>query len=143
MAARLTDEQKKQVVAGYIELHSYNAVAKLFGISDKTVKRIVEADSEYAEIVEEKKQQASADILAHMETKRDKVNEIIDVYLERLLNPTMLSKATPSQLTTALGTLIDKFTMPGVTKPNDRREDDPLTVALKEEARRMEDANKP
>lgn len=138
MAARLTDKQKKMIIADYVELGSYNAVAKRHGISDKTVKSIVEANSEFTKKSEEKKEENSADILAHMETKRDKVNEIIDVYLERLLDPEVLTKATPSQLTTALGTLIDKFTMQGVVKSGAKREDDPLTKALKEEAERMQ-----
>lgn len=141
MAARLTDKQKKMIIADYVELGSYNAVAKRHGVSKDTVKRVVAENAEIAQKAQQKKEENSADILAHMETKRDKVNEIIDTYLDKLLDPDMLAKATPSQLTTALGTLIDKFTMPGVTKPNDRREDDPLTAALKEEARRMENAD--
>lgn len=142
MAARLTDKQKKMIIADYVELGSYNAVAKRHGVSFDTVKRIVNKEPQILKKTEQKKEENSADVLAHMETKRDKVNEIIDVYLERLLDPVMLTKATPSQLTTALGTLIDKFTMPGVVKPNDKRQDDPLTAALKEEARRMENADK-
>lgn len=141
MAARLTDKQKKMIIADYVELGSYNAVAKRHGISDKTVKSIVEANPEFKKKSEKKKEENSADILAHMEAKRDKVNEIIDAYLERLLDPEILTKATPSQLTTALGTLIDKFTMPGVVKTGAKREDDPLTKALKEEAERMNDAD--
>lgn len=141
MAARLTDKQKKQIIADYVELGSYNAVAKRNGISDKTVKSIVLSDSEFAKMSEAKKEQNTADILAHMETKRDKVNEIIDAYLDRLLDPVVIMKATPSQLTTALGTLIDKFTMSKVTTAGTEREEDPLSKALREEAERMENAN--
>lgn len=141
MAARLTDKQKKMIIADYVELGSYNAVAKRHGISDKTVKSIVEANSEFTKKSEDKKEENSADILAHMETKRDKVNEIIDVYLERLLDPEILTKATPSQLTTALGTLIDKFTMLGVVKTGAKREEDPLTKALREEAEALNNAD--
>lgn len=141
MAARLTDKQKKQIIADYVELGSYNAVAKRNGISDKTVKSIVLSDPEFAKMSEVKKEQNTADILAHMETKRDKVNEIIDAYLDRLLDPVVIMKATPSQLTTALGTLIDKFTMSKVTTAGTEREEDPLSKALREEAERMENAN--
>lgn len=137
MAARLTDKQKKMLIADYIELGSYNAVAKKHGISDKTVKNVVTANPDFSRKSEEKKQQNTADILAHMETKRDKVNEIIDVYLEKLLDKEMLAKATPSQITTALGTLIDKFTMRSVTDHGMSREEDPLSKALREEAERM------
>lgn len=41
MAARLTDRQKKKIVADYLELGSYNATAKRNGVSDTTVKRII------------------------------------------------------------------------------------------------------
>ena len=110
MAARLTDEQKKQIIADYVELGSYNAVAKKHGISDKTVKAIVNADSEFPRKSEQKKRENTESILAYMEGKRDVVNEIIGKGLEVLNSPQKLAEATPSQITTALGTLIDKFT---------------------------------
>lgn len=109
MAARLTDEQRKKVVADYVELRSYNAVAKRHGISDKTVKAIVEGDSEFTKKSEHKKEENTKSILDHMESKRDVVNEIIAKGLDVLNSPGKLAEATPSQITTALGTLIDKF----------------------------------
>ena len=33
MAARLTDRQKKKIVADYLETESYNATAKMNGVS--------------------------------------------------------------------------------------------------------------
>lgn len=41
---RLTDKQRKQIVADYVELGSYAAVAKKHGVADTTVKRAVEQD---------------------------------------------------------------------------------------------------
>ncbi len=110
MAARLTDKQKKRVIADYIELGSYNAVAKKYRIADSTVKRVVLSDGEMQRKAELKKEENAADILAHMETKKAMVNQIIDRYLAALLDEERIEKATPSQLTTALGTVIDKFT---------------------------------
>lgn len=141
MAARLTDKQKKQIIADYVEIGSYNAVAKKHGVSDNTVRNIVKQNSDISEKCEQKKEENSIDILTHMDTKRDMVNEIIDVYLARLLDPEVIAKATPSQLTTALGTLIDKFTASGATKPKNKREEDPLTKALREEAERLNNGN--
>ena len=46
-----------------------------------------------------------------MESQRGIVCEIIGKGLDVLNDPEKLSRATPSQITTALGTLIDKFTM--------------------------------
>ena len=44
-----------------------------------------------------------------MESKRDIVCEILDKGLEALNTPEKLKEATPAQITTALGTLIDKW----------------------------------
>ena len=141
MAARLTDRQKKMIIAEYLEIGSYNAVAKKYNVTRQTVKNIVTSNTENRQKLQDKKEQNTADILAHMETKKDKVNLIIDTYLEKLLDPEMIDKATPAQLTTALGTLIDKFTMPKMVSKEQKTEDDPLTKALKEEAERMQNAN--
>lgn len=142
MAARLTDKQKKQIIADYVELGSYNAVAKKRKVSVETVKRyVLKSDEIVKKKIQKKEEENTVDILSHMETKRDTVNQIIDAYLARLLDPEVIAKATPSQLTTALGTIIDKFTMPGSYKPNEKREDDPLTKALKEEAERLDNGN--
>lgn len=138
MAARLTDKRKKKIIADYIEVGSYNAVAKMNGVSNHTVKRVVESSPDLSKKIQDKKQENTADILAYMQTKKDTVNKIIDVYLQQLLNPETISKATPSQLTTALGTLIDKFTAIKPFSGNSELEDDPLTQALKEEAEKIQ-----
>ena len=41
MAARLTDKQKKKIIADYVQIGSYNAVSKINGVSATTVKNIV------------------------------------------------------------------------------------------------------
>lgn len=40
MAARLTDKQKKKIIADYVEMGSFNAAAKANGVSRNTVKRL-------------------------------------------------------------------------------------------------------
>lgn len=45
-----------------------------------------------------------------MDSKKERVQEIIDVYLGVLTDPEKLEGATLQQITTALGTLIDKWT---------------------------------
>lgn len=55
MAARLTDKQKKKIIADYVELGSYNAVAKLHGVSRQTVKNVVTDDAEIGQLLQQKK----------------------------------------------------------------------------------------
>lgn len=135
MANRLTDRQKKKIVADYLELGSYNAVAKLNGTSSRTVKRVLAEVPEMPEKVKQKKAENTADILAYMERQRGLVCEIIGKGLAVLNDEEKLREATPAQITTALGTLIDKWAPKG--QPiggKDHVEDDPITKSLKEEA---------
>lgn len=143
---RLTDKQRKQIVADYVELGSYAAVAKKHGIADTTVKRAVEQDRQTLRIADHKKESNTADILAHMDAKRDTVNEIIDKALNVLNDEAKLSRSSPMQIATMLGIVIDKFTGTRAavdkikaeiakTRSTDPMtvEDDPITKALKEE----------
>lgn len=111
MAARLTDKQKKKIVADYIELQSFNAVAKLNGVSNHTVKRVVDRCPETEQLVQQKNEENTVEILKYMDSKKSVVCEIIDKGLTVLNKPEKLMEANPAQITTAMGTLIDKFTM--------------------------------
>ena len=111
MAARLTDKQKKKIIADYVQLGSYNAVAKKHGLAASTVRKIVLADPESKEKLNIKKEENSADILSYMESQKQIVCEIIGKGLAVLNDPEKLATANPSQITTALGTLIDKWTL--------------------------------
>ena len=136
MANRLTDRQRKKIVADYLELGSYNATAKANGTSPKTVKRVLAEVPEMSEKVKQKKAENTADILAYMESQRGLVCEIIGKGLNVLNDEEKLREATPAQITTALGTLIDKWAAVSGSAASESREDDPITKSLKEEAAR-------
>ena len=135
MAARLTDKQKKKIVADYLESGSYRATGKKNGVSDGTVKRIVEECGDIQQKIEQKKEQNTADILAYMESKRQEVCGIIDIGLS-VLPDKIRDARTASEVTTALGTLIDKFTSNG-RGIGDTREKDPLSKSLEEMAQSL------
>ena len=132
MAARLTDKQKKKIVADYLELGSYRAAGRQNGVADGTVKRIVKECGDIEQKVAQKKEENTSDILAYMESKRGVVCEIIEKGLAALNDPEKLADASPAQITTALGTLIDKWALKGQPiSGKDQVEDDPITKALK------------
>lgn len=108
---KLTETRKKQVIADYLSTGSYRATARMHGISANTVKSLCAKDVQFVQKCTEKKEQMEADIFRHMEGQRDKVCLILDKYLDALLDDDKIKAATTSQLTTALGTLIDKYTM--------------------------------
>lgn len=137
MAARLTDRQKKKIVADYLETQSMNATAKKNKVSWDTVKRVLKEQGNIEKKLEEKKDQNTADILAYMESKRNVVCEIIDNGLEALRDPKKLQRSSPVQITTALGTLIDKWAMIS-GGPSDEMKEDALSKSLKEMAEELE-----
>ena len=137
MAARLTDRQKKKIVADYLELGSYRSTAKKNNVADGTVKRIVLGCSDFEQKIAQKKEENTADILAYMESKRGVVCEIIEKGLAALNSAEKLADASPAQITTALGTLIDKWaTVSG--GPADTAKEDELSKSLREMAEELE-----
>lgn len=137
MAARLTDRKKKKIIADYMELGSYRATAKKNGVSDDSVRRVVEKCGDFQQRLEQKKEENTADILAYMESKRGIVCEILDKGLDALNSPDKLAEASPTQITTALGTLIDKWTAMGHGIRDDG-EEDALSRSLRELGEELE-----
>ncbi|MCM1328826.1 MAG: helix-turn-helix domain containing protein [Ruminococcus sp.] len=140
MAARVTDKQRKKIIADYIQLESYRAVAKLNDVSDSTVKRIVLECGEITQKIEQKKEENTADILAYMEQQKSGVCEVLGICLDELKNPEKYAKSSPQQIATTMAILIDKFTSDiGKAQGVQDIEDDPLTVSLKELAKELEE----
>lgn len=132
MAARLTDKQKKKIVVDYLETQSYSATARLNGVTHQTVKRIVQESPDFSEKLQQKKDMDTADIIAYMESKRDAVYNIIEVGL-RILPEKIETAKSATEVTTALGTLIDKWTLKSMgSNGGNLEDDDPITKALKE-----------
>ena len=122
MAARLTDQQRKKIAADFVQIGSYNAVAKVNGVSPNTVKNVVlSQNADFAEKCTQKKEENTADILAYMESQKQTICEIIGKGLTVLNDPEKLKEATPAQITTALGTLIDKWTGVNGSNSNEQK----------------------
>lgn len=137
MAARLTDRQKKKIIADYVQLNNYCAVAKINNVSATTVKNIVLASADFVEKCEQKKEENTADVLAYMDEHKDLVCSFIGKGLEMLNDPKKLAAANLSQITTAMGTLIDKWAMIGGS-PADTVKEDALSESLRELAEELE-----
>ena len=110
MAARLTDRQKKKIVADYLETESYNATAKMNGVSKDTVKRIVLNCEGFFQKAQQKKKQNTLDMLAFMDSRKEKMQEAIDLHLNALTDPEKIDDAGLSQIATSFGIIVDKAT---------------------------------
>lgn len=131
MAPRTTDRQKKKIVADYLSTESYSAAAKLNGVSRNTAKKVVLETSDIDAICQKKKDENTADIIAYMESQREAVCKIIETGL-RVLPEKIENAKTATEVTTALGTLIDKWTGKEGAALRETGEDDPITKAMRE-----------
>lgn len=109
MAARLTDKQKKKILADYVECGSYNEAAKTNGVSRNTVKKIVLSDDENATKCQQKKERNTLDMLSYMDSRKEQAQGVIDSYLSALADPAKIETAKLSEVATAMGILVDKF----------------------------------
>lgn len=111
VAEVINPRKRKKIVADYVTLGSYAAAARINGVAPNSVKRIVAAEPEIARLCAQKKEQDTQDVLAYMGQQSDLVCEIIGKGLTALAADDKLAAANPAQITTAIGTLIDKWTM--------------------------------
>ena len=111
MSAHLTDQQKKKIAADFVLTNNYSATARLNGVCATTVKNVVRANADIVKKCEEKKEENAADVLSYMDANTELVCSFIGKGLEALNDPEKIASADLRQITTAIGTLIDKWTM--------------------------------
>ena len=107
---KLTDKQKKKIIADYAETGNYSETGRLNGVSDTTVKSVVDADKDTLEKVEQKKEENTQDLLEYLETKTEKQKKVIDLSLEALekLLTDPDKKTSIRDIALAYGVIIDK-----------------------------------
>ena len=110
MAAKFNDKKRKQIIADYIELESISAVARIHECSRTAVRNIVNSSPDMDSLFQDKKEQNTQNVLAHMEKRAEDACNVIDVFLDALKDEERLSRANVLQIATALGIVIDKFT---------------------------------
>lgn len=112
--AKLTDKQRKMIIADRTEGSSIRALAAHYKVSTTTIQSVLKSDTELmqkmAQKVEEKRAENTKSVLAYMDAKKEKVCGILDKFLDALQSSEKIEGATLSQIATAMGILIDKYT---------------------------------
>lgn len=128
---RLTDKQRKQIIADYIDCQSYNQVAKKYKISATTVKKWVLQDKESVQKCEEKKEentQSMLEMISNTNNKRLKViSKIVDAIDDKIDKIDQFTNVR--DLASAYGVLIDKE-FKFAEMQNIKKEQEKLTVFI-------------
>lgn len=136
----LKDYEKKQIVAERVAGKRVVEIARDFDVSERTVRKILHDCQDFAEMCREKKAEEAKNIMDCMEEQSEKVSSIIRLGLDLL--PEKLQNANPTQISTVIGTLIDKWTL---LKPKNEEKagaEDPLSESLKNLAKEMDTETK-
>ena len=110
---KLTDKQKKKIIARYVETTNYRQVAREFGISDTSVRRIIAKEPNVTEKVAQKKEENTLDMFKYMEGQKGKVQELLSNIVVAMNDPEKLARANVRDLATAYGIIFDKITQSG------------------------------
>lgn len=124
--AKLTDKQKKKIIADYVENQNYRETARMNNVSDVTVKDIVSKDKSTLEKLEQKKQENTQSTIEYMQTQHESKKRILDKILkaieEKADNVDMFTNI--KDLATAYGIILDKeLKVLELNKKNENNED--------------------
>lgn len=109
---KLTDKQKKKIIADYAQNTNYCETARINGVSEFTVRNIIKnsKDNEITKKIEQKQEENTRDILEYMDSIADKQKNIIDLSLKalekKLKNPDMFTSI--KDIATVYGVIFDK-----------------------------------
>lgn len=107
---KLTDKQKKKIIADYIDNNNYSETARMNNISETSVRRIVKGNESITEKVEQKKEENSQDMFEYMKNKDNDKKRIVDLCFEaldkKLSNLDMFTNV--KDIATVYGIIMDK-----------------------------------
>lgn len=109
---KLTDKQKKKIIADYIETQNYSETSRINNVNEKTVRRIIKEQNhqEMVEKAEQKKEENTQTTLEYMDKQHETKKRILDKLLKGIeLKADDIDMFTSvKDLATAYGIIIDK-----------------------------------
>lgn len=129
--AKLTDKQRKKIIADRVNGTSIRALAKKYGVSTTTVQNVLKSDTELTQKCTQKKEQNTAEVLAYMDGRKNDVCALIDLFLAELRNKEKIEATPLHQIATTMGIVIDKFTANESAANTVRKENNLLEAIVK------------
>ena len=124
--AKLTDLEKQQIIADYIETQNYSEVAKKYNRSVETIRNVVKNDEDVGKKLKQKKKENTQSTIEYMQTQHESKKRILDKILKAIEEKAdNIDKFTNiKDLATAYGIILDKeLKVLELNKKNDNNED--------------------
>jgi hypothetical protein len=108
--AKLTDKQKKEIIADYVECQNYSETARKYNISDEYVRKLVNNNKDSWKQLEQKSKENTEEVLEAMKKRSKRKIQLLDKLFEamdgKLDNIDMFTNI--KDLATAYGIIMDK-----------------------------------
>ena len=107
---KLTDRQKKKIIADYVENGNYSETARINGVNKSTVQRLISNNQEVQQKAQEKKEENTQDMLQYLESKKEDKKRVIELCFkaleDKLASPDMFTSVR--DIAMVYGVIVDK-----------------------------------
>ena len=108
---KLTDKQKKKIIADYVDNGNYSETARLNNTTDTTVRTIIKENKNITlKKMEQKKEENTQDMLQYLESKKEDKKRVIELCFkaleDKLASPDMFTSVR--DIAMVYGVIVDK-----------------------------------
>lgn len=107
---KLTDKQKKKIIADYVDNGNYSETARINGVNKSTVQRLISKNQAVQQKAQEKKEENTQDMLQYLESKKEDKKRVIELCFkaleDKLASPDMFTSIR--DIAMVYGILVDK-----------------------------------
>ena len=108
---KLTDRQKKKIIADYVDNGNYSETARLNNTTDTTVRTIIKENKNITlKKMEQKKEENTQDMLQYLESKKEDKKRVIELCFkaleDKLASPDMFTSIR--DIAMVYGIIVDK-----------------------------------
>ena len=107
---KLTDRQKKKIIADYVDNGNYSETARINGVNKSTVQRLISKNQEVQQKAQEKKDKNTEDMLQYLESKKEDKKRVIELCFkaleDKLASPDMFTSVR--DIAMVYGVIVDK-----------------------------------
>lgn len=107
---KLTDKQKKKIIADYVDNGNYSETARINGVNKSTVQRLISKNQEVQQKAQEKKDENTQDMLQYLESKKEDKKRVIELCFkaleDKLASPDMFTSVR--DIAMVYGVIVDK-----------------------------------
>lgn len=107
--ARLTDKQKKRIIADRVNGMSFRKLAEKYDVSTRTIQRVLNGNEEVVQKATQKKEENTLDMLAFLDSRKGEAEDFISMALKHLRDDKKLERTGIQAIATAMGIVIDKY----------------------------------